>query len=104
MDESLRQIVDETFDEFIEDFATSCSDIDRDILNYSNKYFEDHCSQQFFCMEVGLQLMVYQLGKYLAVFNPEEQGEMIDKIESKLRRDSVRMHAAWLKHTEEYRK
>lgn len=102
MDNSLRQTVDDAFNEFIEDFTTSCADIDKDILNYSSKYFDDQYAQQLFCMEVGLQLIVYQLGKYLAVFEPMEQYAMIDRIENTLRKHAVSMHKKWLKHREKY--
>ena len=102
MDKSLRNAVNEAFHEFVKDFVTSYADIDKDILNYSNKYFEDEVSKQLFCMELGLQLMVYQLSKYLAIFNPEVQNSLIDNIENKLRKEAVGMHDAWLKHREKY--
>lgn len=104
MDKNLRQVVHAAFDEFLEDFLTTCSDIDKDILNYSSKYINNLKDQQVVCMEVTLQLIVHYLSKNLAIFDPKEQIGIIDKIESQLREKTVPMHKAWLKHREKYYK
>jgi len=98
--DKINRLVGKAFNEFVRDFVESLVDVDKDISNYATRFFEDYPSQQIFTIEVGIQLLIFQMSKYLAVYPPDLQCQMVEKIQEKLKDNALPMHKQWLKHKE----